>query len=113
MTPTDGPKISSRAPLLRLVGLFRPYLFRVSLAMFAGVAALALGLEIPTLTERLVNQGILAHDRSKVWRFACIVLGVGTLRVLMNVLRRSMAWLTTVRIETELRNRLFAHLQGL
>ena len=97
----------------RLLALTRPHLRTLLTATFCGVVSLVAVLVIPALTKRLIDDGIGHRHRDLLWPLGLAILGLGLTRSLGNFLRRNLAGTASVRIEAELRERLFAHLQGL
>jgi ABC-type multidrug transport system fused ATPase/permease subunit len=67
---------------------------------------------IPYLTGRAID-AIRAHDRGDLLVFALLVVGAGTGRLALTVLRRLIAGRVSLGVEYDLRNRLFGHLQSL
>src|ERR1700730_17772462 len=97
----------------RVLGLTRDHLGLLGGATAAGVVSLACGLSLPLFTERLVNNAIRGHQRHLVLPLALGYLGVAAIRAFSNFLRRNFSGEAAVRVEAQLRVRLFAHLQGL
>src|SRR5258708_33662683 len=97
----------------RLLGLTRPHAGLLLGATVAGVVSLSCGLSLPLFTEHLVNNAILGHRRSLIVPLALGYLGVAAVRAFSNFLRRNLSGEAAVRVEAQLRVRLFAHLQGL
>jgi ATP-binding cassette subfamily B protein len=77
------------------------------------MVALACGLILPAIIKRLIDDGIADGRRDLIWPLSLTALGVAALRALANFVRRNLAGAASVRIEADLRARLFAHLQGL
>ncbi|MHB8671004.1 MAG: ABC transporter ATP-binding protein [Acidimicrobiales bacterium] len=109
----SGPPIGPERVMRRLMALARPHWVALGSALLCGMVALGCILVIPELTRRLVDDAILRHRPSLIWPLGLATLGLGILRAFMNFLRRNLAGATSVRIEANLRARLFAHLQGL
>ena len=99
--------------LRRLLSLTRPHRLILGVATVAGFGVLACGLALPLVTEHLVNDAILRHQRHLVSRLALIALAIAVARALFNFIRRNLSGEASVRVEADLRARLFAHLQGL
>jgi ATP-binding cassette subfamily B protein len=97
----------------RLLGLTRPHRALLLAATLAGFLSLACGLTMPLFTEHLVNNAILHHRRGLIVPLALGYLGVAAVRAFSNFLRRNLSGEAAVRVEAQLRVRLFAHLQGL
>jgi len=99
--------------LRRLLGLVRGHRHLLGGAVAAGIGSLACGLALPVAIAHLVDDAIRAHGRDLVWPLALVVAGLAVVRAVMNFLRRSLSGKASVRVEAELRGRLFAHLQRL
>jgi ATP-binding cassette subfamily B protein len=105
-----GPRAQG---LRRLAGLARPYRRALVLAVIASVASIGCGLAIPQVVRSFVNQVLVDGHRDRLWPLALVVLALSAVRSFTNYFRRNASGLVSVRLETELRDRLFAHLQGL
>lgn len=81
--------------------------------VLAGAAWTAAKVSIPLLAAGAIDNGILPGDSTVIWRYALIMLGVGVVQGLSSGLRRYVAFRIAYRTETDLRHRLFAHLQRL
>jgi ATP-binding cassette subfamily B protein len=68
---------------------------------------------VPLLAAAAIDQGILKDDGHKIFIYASLIAGVGIFQALGTGLRRYTAFRIAYRIETDLRERLFAHLQRL
>jgi len=83
----------------------------------AGIAAGALWtgarLAGPLLAAAAIDQGILGHNDQKILEYALLIAGVGVVQAIGTALRRYTAFRIAYRVETDLRERLFAHLQRL
>ena len=99
--------------LRRLAELARPYRRAMLLAVIASVGSIACGLAIPQVVRTFVNQVLVEGHRGRLWPLALVVLGLSAVRSFTNYFRRNASGIVSVRVETDLRDRLFAHLQGL
>jgi ATP-binding cassette subfamily B protein len=70
-------------------------------------------LAVPLLAAAAVDQGILARDDHKILVYSLIIAVVGVVQAIGTALRRYTAFRISYRVETDLRERLFAHLQQL
>ena len=70
-------------------------------------------LAVPLLAAAAVDQGILGGDGDKIVLYALIIAAVGLVQAVGTALRRYTAFRISYRVETDLRERLFAHLQQL
>jgi ATP-binding cassette subfamily B protein len=98
---------------MRLIGTLGPHRRLLVAAALAGVGSLAFSIWLPQIVKHVIDDGILPGRRDRIWGGALAALGVVTARALCNFWRRNAAGEASVRIEADLRARLFAHLQGL
>jgi ATP-binding cassette subfamily B protein len=68
---------------------------------------------VPLLATRAIDHGIIADDSGALLTYSLMLLGVGVVQGACTGLRRYTAIGAAARIETDLRQRLFAHLQRL
>jgi len=68
---------------------------------------------VPLLAAVAIDNGILAHDDHIIVVYSLLIAAVGVVQALATGLRRYTAFRIAYRIETDLRERLFAHLQQL
>jgi ATP-binding cassette subfamily B protein len=102
-----------RRETLRLLALNKPYLGRLILAIVAAVVGILAGLWIPSIVGRIVQDVLIEGDRGSLWPLCGVIVGLSVLRGVANYLRRNLAGVVSVLVETDLRDRLFAHVQGL
>ncbi len=79
----------------------------------AGVIWTAAKLTIPLLAAAAIDDGMRAGDQAKVVRLTLVMVVVGVVQAVCTGLRRYAAFRIALRTETDLRHRLFAHLQRL
>lgn len=99
--------------LRRLLGLVRPHAPRFALAVIGALVGTACALAVPLVVRRFVNDVLVDGKRSALLPLAGVVLALGLVRCAANIVRRQVSGTVAVRIETDLRERLFRHLQGL
>ena len=97
----------------RLIGLTRPYAGRLVAATLAGFVGIGCGLGIPLVVRHLVNSVLVGGERSLLLPLVGVVTGLALARGTANWFRRSVAGMVSVLVETDLRDRLFGHVQGL
>ncbi|MGH2949788.1 MAG: ABC transporter ATP-binding protein, partial [Solirubrobacteraceae bacterium] len=97
---------------VRLLGFLRPY--RAGAAWSLGLAALAMAatVAIPWLTGRAID-GVTRGDGEDVELLAGAIVVAALARVVLSVARRLVAGRVSLAVELDLRNRMYAHLQGL
>jgi ATP-binding cassette subfamily B protein len=109
---TDGPG-DPRGPLRRLLHLSRRHRRAFAIATTSAIVSAVCGLAIPLFTQRLIDDAIIGRQRELVWPLGLAALGLGLGQALTVFLRRNLGHRTSIAIETDLRARLFGHLQGL
>ena len=68
---------------------------------------------VPTLTGRAIDTGIIKGDGGALVMWSLIIVGVGVVVGVSTGMRRYRAFAVALEAETDLRHRLFAHLQRL
>jgi ATP-binding cassette subfamily B protein len=105
---------ASRRAGWRLMGeALRPLRRPVALAVLLGMAFTATKVAVPLFIRSAVDEGIVAGDSDALVRWTVLVGVVGTAGALAMGARRYFAVQVASRMETDLRLRLFAHLQRL
>ena len=110
MSPTALPE---RSTLRRLLRLLRPHRRTVIAAIVSVIVSMVATLALPALIGRIIDEGIRHHRRDLIWPLSLTALGLVAVRGITNFFRRNLSGAMSVRIEADLRARLFAHLQGL
>jgi ABC-type multidrug transport system fused ATPase/permease subunit len=95
----------------RLLGFLRPYRRGVILSLVLAATAMAVGVLIPYLVGRTVDE--IRADGADLWPLALAVAGAGVLRLAFSVMRRIVAGRVSLGVEYDLRNRMYQHLQSL
>ncbi len=83
------------------------------LGILAGALWTGARLSGPLLAAVAIDQGIIPGNAHIVVVYALAILGVGVIQAIGTALRRYTAFRIAYRVETDLRERLFAHLQRL
>jgi ATP-binding cassette subfamily B protein len=91
----------------------RPQRIWVVLGVVAGAIWTAAKVTIPLLAAAAIDQGILENDGGVTLRYVLLILAVGVVQAISTSMRRYAAFRIAYRTETDLRQRLFAHLQRL
>jgi ATP-binding cassette subfamily B protein len=97
---------------LRLLGFLRPYRRGVFWSLLLASAAIGGTVAIPWLTGRAIDQ-VKQGDRHGLLLVALAIVGAGLARLVLTVFRRLVAGQVSLGVEYDLRNRMYAHLQGL
>ena len=98
----------------RLIGnAVRPQKWWIAGGITAGLVWTAAKLTIPLLAAAAIDDGLRQGDIGHVIRLTCVMIAVGVVQGMCTGLRRYSAFRIALRTETDLRQRLFAHLQRL
>jgi len=98
--------------LVRLLGFLRPYRRGVIASLVLAALAMVGTVAIPYLTGQAVN-AITARDRGELTLYALLVVAAGVVRLALTIARRLVAGRVSLGVETDLRNRVYGHLQQL
>lgn len=99
--------------LRRFLPYLRPQARLVGLTLGAALVSLLAATAIPLLFEAIID-GPLAHRQAEqLLPYAAALLGLAAIEGLANFTRRNFSVLASLRMETELRNEFYSHLQGM
>ncbi len=101
-----------RAGWRLLVGSVRPYRRGVLAGVLAGLLWTAAKVTVPKLTQKAIDNAIVS-TRQPLGVWAVLILVAGVIQATFTGIRRYQAFGVSWRAETDLRERLFAHLQRL
>ncbi|MFM8236984.1 MAG: ABC transporter ATP-binding protein [Actinomycetota bacterium] len=112
---TDGvdERAVRREGWLLMRAAVRPYRRIVALGIGAGLLWAAARVAIPSLAGAAIDSGLTDGDWSVAMGWTAAILGVGIVQAVMTGLRRYAAFGLALRVETDLRMQLVAHLQRL
>ncbi|MDG4803127.1 ABC transporter ATP-binding protein [Micromonospora sp. WMMD980] len=108
--PTDTAH--QRDALLRVLGLLRRQRWAAATAVALGVVVILLTNALPLVIRRIIDHGLL-HDSDATTSGLALLLGLAALRWLGDVVRREVSGQVGLRLEADLRARLFGHLLSL
>ena len=91
----------------------RPHWKLLVLGVIAALMWTLAKLAVPLLVADAVDEGIIPGDSDAILRYSLLILAVGIVQGAGMGLRRYTAFRLAWRVETDLRERLFAHLQRL
>ena len=117
--PDAAPALPEPAPGDRrpgwklLLQSIRPHRKSVLLGVLAGFIWTAAKVSVPKLTQQGIDHGIIADEDGALLKWGLAILLVGAISAIAMGFRRYQAFGTAWKAETELRQRLFAHLQRL
>jgi ATP-binding cassette subfamily B protein len=96
-----------------MADVLRPQWFPVLIGVVVGLVWTAAKVSVPLLVQRAIDHGITTDDSAALRRWAILIAIVGIIQGTFTGLRRWWAFRVARWSETTLRDRLFAHLQGL
>ena len=99
--------------LRRFLPYLRPHARLLMLTVTAALLSLAAATAIPLLIKALIDGPITHRQPRELLPFSLAILALATLEVAANFTRRNFSVLASLRMETDLRNDFYAHLQGL
>lgn len=108
---TDRP--STFRAIARIYPYVKPYKGRLIAGMAAAMGASLVALAIPYVLQWLVDGPLSSKDSSQIWPAGLGVLALGILEAFFIASRRRMVMRPSTRIETSMRNALYAKLQDL
>src|SRR3954447_9671856 len=95
----------------RLLGFLRPYRGGVVASFILAAAARGMGVLIPFLVGRTVDD--ISKGGDNLWPLALAVTGAALLRLVFSVVRRLVAGRVSLGVEFDLRNLMYRHLHSL
>jgi ATP-binding cassette subfamily B protein len=99
--------------LRRYLPYLRPYKRLVAVFGLAQLCSLATAAAIPKVIQYIIDGPITHHDLGQLVAMAVLLVLVGLLEFGFVFLRRNFSGIASLRMETDLRNDFYAHLQGL
>jgi ATP-binding cassette subfamily B protein len=99
--------------LVRLLTFLRPYRVRVIITALAAAGLMACSVTLPYLTRLVIDDVLDGGREDLLLPIAAVFVGVVALRFGLGMVRRNLAGQISLNVETDLRARMFAHLQRL
>ncbi len=99
--------------LRRYVPYLRPYLGLVVVFALSQLGSLAASAAIPKVIQYIIDGPIARHQLGEMLPMASLLLLIGLLEFVFIYLRRNYSGIASLRMETDLRNDFYAHLQSL
>ena len=99
--------------LRRFLPYLRPHRRLLVLTVVAAVVSLGAAASIPLLIKAVIDGPVAHRQPGELLPFSLAILGLAALEVGANFTRRNYSVLASLRMETDLRNDFYAHLQGL
>ncbi|MCE0456725.1 ABC transporter ATP-binding protein [Curtobacterium flaccumfaciens] len=111
-SPTTARPSTFRA-IARIYPYVKPYQGRLIGGMAAAMGASLVALAIPYVLQWLVDGPLSSRDSAQIWPAGLGVLALGVLEAFFIASRRQLVMRPSTRIETSMRNSLYAKLQDL
>jgi ATP-binding cassette subfamily B protein len=99
--------------LRRYLPYLRPYVGLVVVFGLAQMGSLAAAASIPKVIQVIIDGPITHHQLDRLSQMAALLVLIGLLEFAFIYLRRNYSGIVSLRMETDLRNDFYAHLQGL
>ncbi len=99
--------------LRRYIPYLRPYIGLVVVFGLAQLGSLATAASIPKVIQYIVDGPIAHHELGQLSQTAAFLVVIGLLEFVFIYLRRNYSGVVSLRMETDLRNDFYAHLQDL
>lgn len=100
------------APVAKLLPFAKPYWLRSVGALLLLALLVVLDLSIPRLIQRLIDHGILAHDRAVVVHTSWVMLGVSALSIFVAIGNNALSVRVGESVARDLREALFLKIQS-
>jgi len=99
--------------LRRYLPYLRPYVGLVVVFGLAQVGSLVTAAAIPKVIQYIIDGPVTHHQQSALLPMAGLLVAIGVVEFLLIFLRRNFSGIASLRMETDLRNDFYAHLQSL
>jgi len=99
--------------LRRYLPYLRPYVGLVAVFGMAQLGSLATAASIPKIIQYIIDGPVTHHQLSQLVQLAGLLVLIGLLEFVFIYLRRNYSGVVSLRMETDLRNDFYAHLQDL
>jgi len=99
--------------LRRYVPYLRPYIGLVVVFGLSQLGSLVTAASIPKVIQFIIDGPITEHDLGRLVPTAGLLVVIGALEFVLIVMRRHYSGVASLRMETDLRNDFYAHLQNL
>jgi ATP-binding cassette subfamily B protein len=101
------------AALRRFLPYLRPHARLMAIAVVGCLGSLTAATAIPLAIKAVIDGPIGHRDPGQLLPLGSLLVGLAAVELASNFLRRNFSWQAAVRMEYELRNDFYAHLQGL
>ncbi len=105
-TQTGRNKVSS---LTQLIGFFKPYKFRLLVAIFVLIIAAAAALALPIAIKLIIDQGYLLQQPEKLNRYFILLLVIVAVMAVFSAIRYYLVMWLGERIVADIRSTLYQH----
>jgi ATP-binding cassette, subfamily B, bacterial len=99
--------------LRRYLPYLRPYIGLVVVFAVSQLGSLAASAAIPKVIQYIIDGPITNHQLGQMLPMAALLVAIGLLEFVFIFLRRNFSGVASLRMETDLRNDFYAHLQNL
>jgi ATP-binding cassette subfamily B protein len=102
-----------RRALVRTASYLRPHARQVAVIVVSSIVSTAAYVSVPLIVKTVVDGPLQDGDRGAILRWSAVVASLALLELLLAFLRRTLLAMVATRLETRLRDDLYAALQRL
>lgn len=99
--------------LRRFISFYKPHKLLFYIDILAAIVSSLLSIVFPTITRKLIGETIPAKDIQMIIIFFAVLLVIWIIKAILNYIRVKWGHILGVRMEADMRSKLFRHLQKL
>ncbi len=108
--PTTQSGRQKGSSLIQLIGFFKPYKFRLLIAIFVLIIAAAAALALPVAIKLIIDQGYLLQQPEMLDRYFILLLAIVAVMAVFSAIRYYLVMWLGERIVADIRSRLYQHI---
>ena len=108
--PTSQTSRQKGSSLFQLIGFFKPYKFRLLVAIFVLIIAAAAALALPIAIKLIIDQGYLLQQPEKLNRYFILLLAIVAVMAIFSAIRYYLVMWLGERIVADIRSTLYQHI---
>ena len=113
---SDEPSLQRRGritSLLRMRRYLLPYRKQLAIMFTSAILGTVASIAVPLITKQVIDGPIANHDLSGLWPLGLLAVALGAVEAFLMFVRRWTQSKAILGLETQIRDDLYAHLQGL
>ncbi len=108
--PTTQTGRQKGSSLFQLIGFFKPYKFRLLIAIFVLIIAAAAALALPIAIKLIIDQGYLLQQPEMLNRYFILLLAIVAVMAVFSAIRYYLVMWLGERIVADIRSKLYQHI---